>query len=381
MRVVIRFVINVFLSVFFVFFSRKKTFVVCTGWGGDRFADNSRYMYLYLNENMNKLGLDKIVWLTNDNEIENELSSAGYLVYKRNSLKSVYYHIRAGLFFYDQFVYDLLVPLTKGAKLINMWHGLPIKRFGLSDSNNNSFLKLWDLDTSFLLSCSNYGDSLFEQCFKVKKENMIHGMYPRNFYLNHDMPFLTNLEREFLNIVKKKKKDGKKIIFYLPTFRKNKSVFLGVSNLSEIEQFFLLLDKNDFFFVSKFHLVASVKKLDNYPSIASIMLELPYKIDVYPFLKYTDILVTDYSSVLFDFLYLDRDIICYAYDFDTYKKEDRGFILDYENLPTIKTYTLSDLKKSILCIDKYNLHEQRTDWLNRCFGKWTMENTVLNAFK
>ena len=293
----------------------------------------------------------------------------------------MYYHLRAGFFFYDQFSSDLLLPLTRGAKLVNMWHGLPIKKFGLSDPNNKSLSKLWNLDTSFLLSCSDFGDSLFKQCFKVKKENMIHGMYPRDFYLINNMPFLTNLECEFLNIVKQKKKDGKKIVFYLPTFRKGKSDFLGVSNLAEIERFFFSLDKHGFFFVSKFHLVAAVKRFENYPSIVTTMLELPYEIDVYPFLKYADILVTDYSSVLFDFLYLDRNIVCYAYDFDTYRKDDRGFILDYEKLPAIKTYTLSDLEKSILCIDKYDLHKQREYWLDRCFGKLTMKNTVLNSLK
>lgn len=59
MKLLFHFIINVFLAVFLFVFPRKKTIVICTGWGGDRFADNSRWMYLYLNENIDKLGSKK----------------------------------------------------------------------------------------------------------------------------------------------------------------------------------------------------------------------------------------------------------------------------------------------------------------------------------
>lgn len=380
MKTLIHFLLDKFLSVFFFLCKRKETIIVCTGWGGKRFADNSRYMFLYLNEKKNMLGIKKILWLTTNKEIKKELSSCGYLVCKRFSLKSIYYHLRAGLFFYDQFPSDLLVPLTKGAKLINMWHGLPIKKFGLADSLKKSNSELWNLGMTYLLSCSDYGDYIFNQCFKVKKENLIHGMYPRNYYLNEVIPFITKSELYFLNIIKQKKKEGKKIIFYLPTFRNESNDFLGVKNMAQLEKFFNTLECHNFFFISKLHLVASEKRCDKFPFVKNKMLELPYEIDVYLFLKYTDILITDYSSVFFDFLYLNRDIICYAYDLEKYINQDRGFIIDYESLPAVKAYTLSELENCILNIHKFDLYRKRIEWLDRCFGGYSMEDTILNIF-
>mgnify|MGYP000659597574 CR=1 FL=1 len=379
MRSLIHLFVNIFLRIFLFFRRRNKHIIVCTGWGGKRFADNSRYMFLFLNENKDMLGIKKVVWLTNNEEIEKELSSCGYLACKRFSLKSIYYHLRAGIFFYDQFSSDLLVPFTKGAKLINLWHGLPIKKFGLADSHKKSSSELWDLGMTYLLSCSGYGDYLFNQCFRVKKENLIHGMYPRNYYLNEVIPFITKSELYFLNIIKQKKKEGKKIIFYLPTFRSESSDFLGVRSMDQIEKFFDILECNNFFFVSKLHLVASEKRYEKLPFVKGKMLELPYEIDVYLFLKYTDILITDYSSVFFDFLYLDRDIICYAYDFEKYSDQDRGFIVNYDSLPAIKAYTLSELENCILNVHKYDLSGQRMEWLHKCFGLYRMEDTVLSS--
>ena len=187
------------IDIFLLFVKRDKKIIVCSGWCGERFADNSRYIFLYLCQQKERLALKRIIWLTRDEKIKRELRAAGFTVYMKGSLSSVYYHLRAGCFFYDQFSYDYYVFLTRKAKLINLWHGMPIKKFGLWNGIK------WDLEDDYLLTCSNYGDETIGRAFVVKADHQIHGMYPRNYFLVHDFTFLMSEEREYLSLIKKKK--------------------------------------------------------------------------------------------------------------------------------------------------------------------------------
>ena len=72
---------------------------------------------------------------------------------------------------------------------------------------------------------------------------------------------------------------------------------------------------------------------------AALNFELPYTIykmdsnsDIYPILKYSDGLITDYSSIYFDYLLLDKPILYYIPDIEEYESQDRGFYEPYENL-------------------------------------------------
>ncbi|HCF38358.1 MAG TPA: hypothetical protein DER56_04685, partial [Thermosipho africanus] len=73
-------------------------------------------------------------------------------------------------------------------------------------------------------------------------------------------------------------------------------------------------------------------------------INLPSEADVYTFLNLLDILMTDYSSIYFDFLLWNRPIIFFPYDLEYYRDEDRGLIFDYEDFtPGPKVYTLDSL--------------------------------------
>jgi CDP-glycerol glycerophosphotransferase len=77
--------------------------------------------------------------------------------------------------------------------------------------------------------------------------------------------------------------------------------------------------------------------------------------DICFILKYTDILITDYSSIYFDFLLHNKPIIFYPYDLEYYKSKDRGLIFDYDKFtPGPKAYNLNQLKKIIMEVIKNN---------------------------
>ena len=80
--------------------------------------------------------------------------------------------------------------------------------------------------------------------------------------------------------------------------------------------------------------------------------------DIYPTLKYTDLLVTDYSSIYFDFLLLDRPIVFYDYDFKEYINNMGGFFYNYEeNAPGIKVKTQKEMQDAVIqslsCMDSF----------------------------
>ena len=203
LRKILAFGVDLFLYVF----PRDPKIILCTGWGGERFADNSRYIFLYLNEHKQEYGISTIIWLTVDDLILKELKGKGYKVLKKNSLLSIYYHLRAKYCFYDQFVYDYYRTLIRGAKVINLWHGMPIKKFGVWNGLN------WNLEDNYLLTCSAYGDSTIGKAFITEKEHYIHGMYPRNYYILNEMPLLLKVEQGYLEKVAKVKKREKGFYF------------------------------------------------------------------------------------------------------------------------------------------------------------------------
>ena len=118
-------------------------------------------------------------------------------------------------------------------------------------------------------------------------------------------------------------------------------------------------------------------------AIEERILSLSPQTDIYPFLKEADILITDYSSVLFDFLYLDRDIICYAYDLYLYEHDDKGLLIDYQSLPADRVYSLDELKDNLQKkIDNRDDHaEDRKQWLKKCFADRTMNDTIQALLK
>ena len=66
--------INLTVLIISLLIPKSKKIAVVGGWFGERFADNSKHFYLYLNDNLNNLGFDKVVWITRSNEIKKELS-------------------------------------------------------------------------------------------------------------------------------------------------------------------------------------------------------------------------------------------------------------------------------------------------------------------
>jgi len=352
MNKIIRIVKIVFTKVFTAIIPRDEGVWIIGSWFGKRYADNSRYFYEHLNENKIKYKLKKIIWVTDDENIIEFIRDSGRLVYKKKSFMSCYYHLRAKVFLYDQNFEDLNYDFTHGALRINLWHGIPLKKVGYhyKKKNKKSYFQkiifkfsslLITRKMDFILETSTFSGKLLSTAFGIKT---IQGPYPRNEYLIGSINSrLTQQEGKYLNILKE---TNKKIIFYLPTFRDKCDLqFLGTNDVEKQHKVISELDELGYILVTKVHYAENndFNKISN-----DNLINLPSDMDVYPFLKITDILITDYSSVYYDFLHLNREIVFLAYDLEYYINDDRGLILDYDRYtPGEKVYDTDLIVKTI----------------------------------
>lgn len=239
---------------------------------------------------------------------------------------------------------------------IDLWHGVPLKTMRLMDKNekNKSFLK----NTDYLASNNDFNSTILNACFGLSTENYIQIGNPRNdLLINSDG--LKNLSTLFGNGFENKKK-----IFVFPTYRSRKKADDGEYNYEnffgfdrfEYKSFNEFLKSQNIVVFIKLHpndeekVLNKIEKnsVENIKVIIGKILK-DNNIDLYEILNSCDLLITDYSSIYFDFLILDRPIIFNPVDLNTYRKK-RGFLLEPYDFwtPGPKVYNQEDLERAII---------------------------------
>lgn len=352
-----------YISVVISFFiPRSAKWVVCGGWFGQRFADNSKSMYLYLFHNKERLGLHKVVFATRNKSIYHELKNNGFDVCLVGTLYSGIVHLRSLFHIIDAGGVDLSRIWSVSAIRINLWHGFPLKKIGflIQDSVLDEYCKfkqevhLGNWDSFYNLALSEKHSVLQQQAFNLSKEQMILGMYPRIVYMKGNIErFHFETEKQAIQVIKSQIDKGKRIVCYFPTFRDDEQINnICMQTTTELIDF---LKEMNICLVTKMHF-ASGKNIENTNS--NILINLPRESDVNNFLDLCSVLITDYSSVYFDYLLLNRPVVFYAFDLNYYTNKDRGFVFEYNSFtPGAKAYNINELKKILLlAIDNPNAY-------------------------
>ena len=331
---------------------RDDKIVVFGAWLGNKFSCNSRYLYQYLSENKEKLGLKNVVWVTRNEKVYETLNNMGYEVYMFGSKESIYYHKNAGYHIIcnsDDFLTgDIEIIYSYGAKCINLWHGLPFKSFGKMSNEYKAkrLKKRFSLDfmhfnkgwtSCYYLSTTKYVTEQFNKCLEIGYDKFIESGYPRNCKEVR----LTNYEKKIIEDIKK----YNYIFLYLPTFRTGDNVFNFISfskNLSDI------LLENNILWIQKAHYHDEQNILKE--NMSDNVLSLNSDFDINVLMPYIDFLVTDYSSVMFDAMYYRKPILYLIPDIDEYRKGDRGLNLVHPS--EVQTgpvfFSINELKEKIL---------------------------------
>ena len=244
---------------------------------------------------------------------------------------------------------------------IQTWHGTPLKRLGhdldvKGTSTVHTVKELqdkYDRDTrryDFMLSPSRFSTEKFMSSFDLKvlgKENIIvEEGYPRNDFLhNADESDIARLKDE-MGIPK-----DKKIILYAPTWRDASHVagkgYTYDLNIDFDDMYSKLKDEYVILFRTHY-LISNSFKFEDYEGF---IFNFSKYDDINHLYVVSDLLITDYSSVFFDYANLKRPILFYMYDLENYQNEARGFYIDLSELPGPIAYTEEELLNDILNID------------------------------
>ena len=242
---------------------------------------------------------------------------------------------------------------AKTQTVINFWHGMPLKRVGNMEAG------LEKIDYNFftnIVATAPMFVPILMKCFHCSKEQVIVTGQPRN-----DEMFLENRKQDALI-----RKGAEKVIVWLPTYRDEEKDFpapiLNSENGNELNQ---MLKDNDARLIVKIHPLQQITTTQiNYTNIEFISQEELSRenMTVYTLLRAADALISDYSSVFFDFMLLDRPIAFTVDDIEQYSKE-RGFVFEepYEYMPGDKLSTFEDIKNflSEVMAGKDNFREER----------------------
>lgn len=225
---------------------------------------------------------------------------------------------------------------------IQCWHGTPLKKLGL-DIENYTGTKISTKDLhhnykvdaqrySYLVSPSNFFNEKITSAFGLKdigKDNIfIEKGYPRNDFLYEFTEEDCERIKENLNIPR-----NKKVILYAPTWRENQHE-PGVGYTYDLGLNFDILQKElEDEYVILFRAHYFISNAFNFEKYNGFIINASNHDDINELYIVSDMLITDYSSVFFDYANLSRPIIFYMYDFEEYKNKMRDFYLSVKDLP------------------------------------------------
>ena len=338
---------------------------------GRRFADNPRYLYNYICENSRELKIYPM-WISEDRELVNYLNEHHFPACYKRSLKGVFYALRGGVYFYDNYSKDINYPLSGGALRVNMWHGVPLKKIQ-HDNIHDSFrhpkniierIKNYPRNISdekpsdYVLATSKGLAATFAKAFKT--EHVLTCGYPRVDSIStiKIRCLLTPSEKKIKQQLMQMKSslNNPKIILYVPTFRASEEDFFEVVDIVKLNEF---LKENNFILVLKLHMKSKLNEAFN-RLLSDHILIVPPDDDISRFMVNSDLLITDYSSVYFDYLWLDKPIVFFDYDLDKYLSDSREMYYDYDEVtPGYKAKDFDELTEAIL--DSFELDIYKKD--------------------
>lgn len=318
------------------FFIRRNDELWVFGSYQNKFLDNSKYMFLWMAINAPKT---KTIWISGSRKTVTQLRSLGYEACLRWSPKGLAYCLRAGVYVYSAYLRDINFYTSGRTKRVNLWHGVGLKKIEfkikegkLKSQFNPSITNPYRIiqPDSFarpdiLLSTSPLMTEHFSECFRINQERCFQGTYPR--LLLHKDSQLLEQALKFGNYKKLQDtlKSFPKRWIYMPTWRDDgaSGIKRAIPDAHKLNASLAL--SNTLLFI-KIH---PNEKVEN-NIIGSNIRHWDESLDIYPMLPMFDGLITDYSSILYDFLALGKNqVILYNYDYKEYIENSRDFAYPY----------------------------------------------------
>ncbi len=369
-----------------ILYVNQDKFVIFESFHGKRYADSPRAIYEEMISNDKYRDFTYIWAFEHPEQYDFLTDNIHTIVIKKGSFSYLKFYAASRFWINNVSVPDYLKP-SKKQIYIETWHGVPLKKIGCditvdtdprqSLDRMHSRYKKKGLKATHFLTCSQYYTDKITSAFGLKnapEEKFIKSGLPRNERLISPDPDEINSIREKLSIP-----PSKKVILYAPTWRDtdydSKNNTFNYNPGVDFDKLLRMLPSEYIILFRAHHqtgLKDVIKSNDRLIDVTSYD-------NINDIFLVSNMLITDYSSVMFDYSLLKRPIIYHMYDKDIYENDIRGFYIDTEELPGPITTDTEELATTILNLDKNFSYENDQKYIafNKKHHTWDCKDSSM----
>ncbi len=338
-------------------------------WSGKRFADNAAALYEYVAS----LGNGRIepIWISSDPAIVARLRALGYTAHRTWSLQGVAACLTAGVYVFDGLTKDVNHWLSRGAKRVLLRHGVGIKKVERAIEHKGhrlyqlfygsiwqrifwSILLPWHrVRPDMLIATSPDHAEQGQIYYDVRPERMVITGFPRNDRL---MRGLSEPEDGKVQaVLEALRRRNIPAFLYLPTFRDVDSGFEF-----PLEELNAMAARLGIVLLVKLHFVDGMRNRAYESGSDNYLLLVDAGIDPNLLFRAVDGLISDYSSVTFDFMLTWKPVLFFVPDLAEYLRDSRSFYYDFDQVtPGPKPRTVNELEVELRSILENGMGEWR----------------------
>lgn len=338
--------------------------------GNCNFNYNSKYLFLYVQKNLPQI---RPRFVMNDaakrSQLEKEYGAEYFLDgTTKDGLKQI---LKAGVWFTSAGLPAYEWSGDARRIVVNLWHGIPLKKIALLEEHASSFQKLYfrrifSKKYSYVLTTSTHLVSVMAKSLGVEEKIVKVWGQPRN-----DVIMKGRQKEELFDFLNIQGQDTK-LVLYAPTYRDH-----GTTRLfpfedyqkQELEEF---LQEKKIHICIRMHLEETIEK-EKYLSKNLHFVNEDVIDDIAQWMGCFDLLITDYSSIYLDYLLLDKPMIFLPYDKEEYLK-DRGMNYSYDEVtpgakPETQKQLLINIEDSLFGEDRYRTQRRECNaYFNQVTG-------------
>lgn len=306
---------------------------------------NSRYLFEYVKEHLPQI---TPIFVINEEGLRRELSKKygeQYFI-ETESKEGIRRVLEAGVWFTSAGLPVYGPRLGRNRLIINLWHGVPLKKIALMDPNLKKmsriyFKKIFSENYTWILTTARELIPVMAKSFQVCEEQIRVWGQPRN-----DLIFFPPDRKKILGEIYPALPNYQKVILYAPTFRDYGNTRLFPFEDFDKKAFQDFLEKEQIILLLRLHIKEATAAEDFVNSRIRCFGSKEVG-DVTGMLGMFDLLITDYSSIYIDYLLTDKPMIFLPYDKERYL-DGRGMNFDYEEVtPGPKPKTMKEFTEEL----------------------------------
>lgn len=365
---------NALIAIFKLFLKRNPKKILFMSFGGQKYDDSPKALYEAMTQDPFFADYE-FVWAFCSPENHPGVSCRKVKVDTLDFLKTA---LSAGVWINNSSVNRGLSLKQKETFELNTWHGTPLKKMGRDVAVNLSYShkSKQRVETTIYCSQSGYDQEIFTRLFDTDKEHILISDLPRNdSLLKYEKPDLDAIRKQLCI------PEGKKVILYAPTFREYDRTGFNSCYINppiNLEKWKSALG-NDYVLLFRAHYeIVSVLGIRN-DGFCFDVSSYPYLNDL---IAVSDLLISDYSSIYFDYSITEKPMLNFSYDLKTYT-EKRGLYLDLNDvLPCDINFTEDTLISEIKTLDEETYRTRTRVFKSRfCPNAGNAVNTVIGVLK